>query len=111
MSAPWCRSLGKNVAKAICYCNTMPLMLGLGGAQLRGQSVETVPISQQHLAVPFDASLHQRTIPEIEKLEPAGQNRGNVQKHKRILQKESSRIGDVKLRGLQGTHVRCMRLI
>ena len=65
------RSLGKNVAKAICYCNTMPLMLGLGGAQLRGQSVETVPISQQHLAVQFDESLHQRTIAEIEKLVPS----------------------------------------
>jgi len=65
------RSLGKNVAKAICYCNSMPLMLGLGGAQLRGQSVETVPISQQHLAVQFDENLHQRTIAEIEKLVPS----------------------------------------
>ena len=61
-------SLGNNVAKAICYCNTSPLMLGLGGAQLRGQSVETVPISEQHLAVQFDESLHKRTIAEIEKL-------------------------------------------
>jgi pimeloyl-ACP methyl ester carboxylesterase len=65
------KSLGKNVAKAICYCNASPLMLGLGGAQLRGQSVETVPISQQHLAVQFDESLHQRTIAEIEKLVPS----------------------------------------
>ena len=61
-------SLGKNVAKAICYCNSRPLMLGLGGAQLQGQSVETVPISEQHLAVQFDESLHKRTIAEIEKL-------------------------------------------
>ena len=61
-------SLGNNVAKAICYCNTSPLMLGLGGAQLRGQSVETVPISEQHLAVQFNESLHKRTIAEIEKL-------------------------------------------
>jgi pimeloyl-ACP methyl ester carboxylesterase len=61
-------SLGKNVAKAICYCNSTPLMLGLGGAQLRGQSVENVPISEQHLAVQFDESLHKRTIAEIEKL-------------------------------------------
>jgi pimeloyl-ACP methyl ester carboxylesterase len=65
-------SLGKNVAKAICYCNSRPLMLGLGGAQLRGQSVETVPISQQHLAVQFDASLHKRTIAEVEKLAGKG---------------------------------------
>ena len=62
------KSLGKNVAKAICYCNSRPLMLGLGGAQLRGQAVETVPISEQHLAVQFDESLHKRTIAEIEKL-------------------------------------------
>jgi pimeloyl-ACP methyl ester carboxylesterase len=65
------KSLGKNVAKAICYCNSRPLMLGLGGAQLRGQSVETVPISEQHLAVQFDESLHKRTIAEIEKLAAA----------------------------------------
>ncbi len=62
------RSLGNNVAKAICYCNSSPLMLGLGGAQLRGQSVEIVSISKQHLAVQFDESLHKRTIAEIEKL-------------------------------------------
>jgi len=30
--------------------------------------VETVPISEQHLAVQFDESLHKRTIAEIEKL-------------------------------------------
>ena len=66
------RSLGNNVAKGICYCNTSPLMLGLGGAQLRGQSVEIVPISQQHLAVQFDESLHKRTIAEIEKLVAKG---------------------------------------
>jgi len=66
------KALGKNVAKAICYCNSRPLMLGLGGAQLQGQSVETVPISEQHLAVQFDESLHKRTIAEIEKLAGAG---------------------------------------
>ena len=73
-------SLGKNVAKAICYCNSSPLMLGLGGAHLRGQSVETVPISEQHLAVQFDGSLHKRTIAEIEKLangEPAKNERSS----------------------------------
>ena len=64
-------SLGRNVDKAICYCNSSPLMLGLGGAQLRGQAVETVPISEQHLAVQFDQSLHKRTIAEIEKLAKA----------------------------------------
>ena len=66
------RSLGNNVGKAICYCNSSPLMLGLGGAQLRGQSVEIVTISQQHLAVQFDESLHKRTIAEIEKLAGKG---------------------------------------
>ena len=64
------KALGRNVAKAICYCNSRPLMLGLGGAQLQlqGQSVETVAISEQYLAVQFDESLHKRTIAEIEKL-------------------------------------------
>src|SRR5262245_33785834 len=28
------KSLGKNVANAICYCNSMPLLLGLGDVQL-----------------------------------------------------------------------------
>jgi pimeloyl-ACP methyl ester carboxylesterase len=64
-------SLGRNVAKAICYCNSMPLMLGLGGAELRGESVETIPIYEQHLAVQFDENLHRRTIAEIEKLAKA----------------------------------------
>ena len=68
-SPPWrMASLGRNVAKAICYCNSMPLMLGLGGAELRGESVETVPIYEQHLAVQFDENLHRRTIAEVEKL-------------------------------------------
>ena len=62
------KSLGKNVGKAICYCNSMPFMLGLGGAELRGESVETVPIYEHHLAVQFDEGLHSRTIAEIEKL-------------------------------------------
>ena len=62
------KSLGSNVAKAICYCNSMPFMLGLGGAELRGESVETIPIYEHHLAVQFDEGLHGRTIAEIEKL-------------------------------------------
>jgi len=62
------KSLGRNVAKAICYCNSMPFMLGLGGAELRGESVETIPIYEHHLAVQFDEGLHSRTIAEIEKL-------------------------------------------
>jgi hypothetical protein len=71
-SPPWrMASLGRNVAKAICYCNSMPLMLGLGGAELRGESVETIPIYEQHLAVQFDEGLHRRTIAEIEKLASA----------------------------------------
>jgi len=28
--------MGKKVAKAICYCNSMPLMLGLGGTAATG---------------------------------------------------------------------------
>ena len=62
------KSLGENVAKAICYCNSMPFIMGLGGAELRGESVETIPIYEHHLAVQFDEGLHSRTIAEIEKL-------------------------------------------
>ena len=80
-------SLGKNVAKAICYCNTSPLMLGLGGAQLRGQSVETVPISEQHLAVQFDESLHKRTIAEIEKLAKSETGKSEVGKSERGIKR------------------------
>ena len=35
---------------------------------MRGESVETIPIYEHHLAVQFDEGLHGRTIAEIEKL-------------------------------------------
>jgi hypothetical protein len=58
-------------------------MLGLGGAQLRGQSVETVPISEQHLAVQFDESLHKRTVAEIEKLAKSEAGKSEAGKNER----------------------------
>lgn len=60
--------LPKTVGKAICYWNTMPLMLGLGGGKFTGPQVETVEIKMQHLAVQYSGRLHDRTIEEIRKL-------------------------------------------
>jgi len=62
------KALGRNVARAICYCNDTPLFFGLGGGRLKGASVEVVDISVPHVAVQFDERLHQRTIAEVEKL-------------------------------------------
>ena len=62
------KSIGNNVAKAICYCNDLPLFLGMGGAQLKGSNVETVVITEPHPVVQFDERLHRRTISEVEKL-------------------------------------------
>jgi hypothetical protein len=62
------KSLGRNVVRAVCYCNDSPLFLGMGGATLKGSSVEAVKISEPHPVVQFDPSLHKRTIAELEKL-------------------------------------------
>ena len=63
------RSLGRNVVRAICYCNDLPLFLGMGGAKLTGaNTVEVVNISEPHPVVQFDERLHKRTIAEVEKL-------------------------------------------
>ena len=61
--------LGPNVAKAICYHNTAPFMLGLGGGVMVGKQVETINIAEQHLAVQYDQSLHTRTLAEIQRLQ------------------------------------------
>jgi pimeloyl-ACP methyl ester carboxylesterase len=62
------KSIGNNVARAVCYCNDLPLFFGMGGAKLRGSNVETVPITEPHPVVQFDERLHRRTIAEVEKL-------------------------------------------
>jgi hypothetical protein len=62
------KSIGNNVAKAICYCNDLPLFFGMGGAKLKGSNVETVSIAVPHPVVQFDERLHRRTIAEVEKL-------------------------------------------
>jgi pimeloyl-ACP methyl ester carboxylesterase len=69
------KSIGKNVVKAICYCNDSPLFLGMGGAKLTGSTVEIVNISEPHPVVQFDESLHKRTIAEVEKLAAQGRPR------------------------------------
>jgi len=62
------KSIGKNVARAICYCNDLPLFFGLGGGELKGSNVENVSIAMPHPVVQFDERLHRRTIAEVEKL-------------------------------------------
>jgi pimeloyl-ACP methyl ester carboxylesterase len=69
------KSIGKNVARAICYCNDSPLFLGMGGAKLIGATVEIVNISEPHPVVQFDEGLHKRTIAEVEKLAAKGRPR------------------------------------
>jgi pimeloyl-ACP methyl ester carboxylesterase len=69
------KSIGKNVARAICYCNDTPLFLGMGGAKLTGATVEIVNIAVPHPVVQFDESLHKRTIAEVEKLAGKGRPR------------------------------------
>ena len=60
--------LGPNVIKALCYHNTAPMMLGLGGGVMVGKQVTTVNIAQQHLAVQYNQALHSRTIAAIQAL-------------------------------------------
>jgi pimeloyl-ACP methyl ester carboxylesterase len=69
------KSIGNNVAKAICYCNDSPLFLGMGGAKLKGSTVEIVNISEPHPVVQFDERLHKRTIAEVEKLVTNGRSK------------------------------------
>jgi hypothetical protein len=61
--------IGGNVRKAICYHNTNPMMLGLGGGQLTGTApITTIDIAEQHLLVQADQKLHQRTIAAVSAL-------------------------------------------
>ena len=65
-----------NVKKAICYYNTNPMMPSpygmLGGGRLTTficprlwPQIETVTISEQHLLVQADQSLHERTVAAV----------------------------------------------
>jgi hypothetical protein len=66
--------LRANVDLAVCYYNLSPMMLGLGGGQLTGsaQKIVTIEISEQHLAVQFDAALHARTVAFVQELTGGG---------------------------------------
>ena len=59
---------GKNVAKAISYHNTAPMMGNLGGGVLTGPQVTSIDIAEPHLEVQHDAALHKRTIEACEAL-------------------------------------------
>ena len=65
--------IGTNVKKVICYQNTSPMMLGLGGGVAIGPQVETIMVSEQHLLIQYDQSLHNRTLHAI-----AAMERGHV---------------------------------
>jgi pimeloyl-ACP methyl ester carboxylesterase len=87
------KSIGSNVAKAICYCNDLPLFFGMGGAKLRGANVETVGITEPHPVVQFDERLHRRTIAEVEKL-AASNNEKPVANNKSGNRVESYAVPD-----------------
>jgi pimeloyl-ACP methyl ester carboxylesterase len=58
--------LKTNVERALCYHNNTPLMLGLGGGEITGVAhIENIEIAEQHLALQYDESLHQRTIAAV----------------------------------------------
>ena len=59
---------GTNVERAISYHNLTPMFLGLGGGVLVGPQVETVDISQNHMMVQFNATLHAKTVEEVRKM-------------------------------------------
>lgn len=60
---------GENVRNAICYYNTNPMMFGLGGGKLTGTgTIDIYKISEQHLEVQSDQSLHQRTVAAVKGL-------------------------------------------
>ena len=66
------RQIGGNVKKAICYYNTNPMMPSpygmLGGGWFSGiDDITTVYISEQHLLVQADQSLHAKTIAAVKK--------------------------------------------
>jgi hypothetical protein len=61
-----------NVIRAITYHNTAPFFMGLGGGVLVGKQVETIDIAENHMAVQFDVSLHQRTVAEVKKVLKVG---------------------------------------
>ena len=66
------RPIGANVAKAICFHNNNPMMLGLGGGVLTaapgGPVIEAVPVSEQHMFVQFDQNLRDQTIAAVKAL-------------------------------------------
>ena len=63
--------LRTNVGTAICYYNTSPFFFGLGGgayklaADNKTTILHTITVSEQHLAVQYDSSLHAHTIAAI----------------------------------------------
>jgi hypothetical protein len=71
------RLVGNNVVRALVYHNKNPMMPSfygwLGGGVLTPRAfsrtqIETIDISEQHLAVQFNGDLHKRTIAAVQTL-------------------------------------------
>lgn len=59
-----------NVKRAINYRSVTPMFFGLGGGALVGNTeIETIDVSEQHLLVQVNQTLHQRTIAEVKKVD------------------------------------------
>jgi hypothetical protein len=60
------KPLAANVEKAICYHNLNPSFGNLGGGRFTGiANIETIDISEPHMSVQWDNTLHQRTLKTI----------------------------------------------
>jgi hypothetical protein len=66
------KRIGTNVCDAICYHNTNPMFGNLGGGVLLGvpsiSKITTIDISEEHLFVQNDQSLHARTVAAVKAL-------------------------------------------
>lgn len=59
--------LGATIKRAVTYENKTPMFFGLGGGVLVGPQVERVAISESHVSVQFNRTLHERTLAAIAK--------------------------------------------
>ena len=61
---------GSGVKHCVCYHNKSPFFLGLGGGEAMGDpgQIEVIDVSENHMVVQADQSLHDKTIKEIAKI-------------------------------------------
>ncbi len=64
-----------NVKRAINFRSVTPMFFGLGGGALVGNTeIETVDVSEHHLLVQINETLHQRTVAEVKKVQKSADN-------------------------------------